>query len=172
MLILLHNLGVKFNSPTVYLQVLLSDYVKFCENYEYYMKQNLIEITSDSMISEKQKISIGKNSCVKPYSVLYGRDVFIGDNVMIASHVVITNKKHNHKQVEKPMCFAGCIDEQEIVVEDDVLIGANSTLVPGAYISRGVVIGANSVVNTTIPSYAVAVGCPTKVINIDMIRKN
>lgn len=55
-------------------------------------------------------------------------------------------------------------DERDIVVEEDVWIGARVTLLAGAHIGRGAVIGANSLVNKDIPPYAVAVGSPTKII--------
>jgi virginiamycin A acetyltransferase len=54
--------------------------------------------------------------------------------------------------------------EVDIVVEEDVWIGANVTLIPGAYLSRGVVCGAGCIVNRRIPPYAVVVGTPAKII--------
>lgn len=54
----------------------------------------------------------------------------------------------------------------DIVVEEDVWIGANVTLLPGAHIGRGAIIGACSVVTKEIPPYAVAVGNPARVIKI------
>lgn len=54
--------------------------------------------------------------------------------------------------------------ETDIIVEEDVWIGARVTLIAGAHIGRGAVIGANSLVNKEIPPYAVAVGSPTRII--------
>lgn len=53
---------------------------------------------------------------------------------------------------------------KDIVVEEDVWIGINVTLLAGAHIGRGAIIGACSVVTKEIPPYAVAVGNPAKVI--------
>lgn len=55
-------------------------------------------------------------------------------------------------------------EESTIVVEEDVQIGANVTLMPGVTIGRGAQIGACSVVTKDIPPYAIACGCPAKVI--------
>lgn len=54
--------------------------------------------------------------------------------------------------------------EKDIVVEEGAWVGANTTLLSGAHIGRCAVIGACSMVNRDIPPYAVAVGCPAKVI--------
>lgn len=54
--------------------------------------------------------------------------------------------------------------ERDIVIEEDVWIGANVTILSGAHISRGCVIGACSLVNKEIPPYAVVVGTPAKII--------
>lgn len=54
--------------------------------------------------------------------------------------------------------------ETDIIIEEAVWIGANCTLLAGAHIGRGAIIGACSMVNKEIPPYAVAVGSPAKVI--------
>lgn len=54
--------------------------------------------------------------------------------------------------------------EKDVIVEEDVWIGANVTLLSGAHIGRGCVIGACSLVNKEIPPYAVVVGSPAKII--------
>lgn len=61
--------------------------------------------------------------------------------------------------------WTGELDEESTVtVEEDVQIGANVTLMPGVTIGRGAQIGACSVVTKDIPPYAIAAGCPAKVI--------
>lgn len=44
---ILHELGERFNSPTVNLFFMADDYVKFLENLDYYLKQELVEVESD-----------------------------------------------------------------------------------------------------------------------------
>lgn len=55
---------------------------------------------------------------------------------------------------------------KDIIVEEDVWIGINVTLLPGAHVGRGAIIGACSVVTKEIPPYAIAVGNPARVIKI------
>lgn len=54
--------------------------------------------------------------------------------------------------------------EKDIIIEEDVWCGANVTLLSGAHIGRGAVVGANSLVNKFIPPYAVVVGTPARII--------
>lgn len=54
--------------------------------------------------------------------------------------------------------------ERDIVIGEDCWIGANVTLLSGAQISRGCVVGACAMVNKFTPPYAVVVGCPARII--------
>jgi acetyltransferase-like isoleucine patch superfamily enzyme len=51
-----------------------------------------------------------------------------------------------------------------ITIGNDVFIGANVTILDGVAIGDGAVIGAGAVVSKDIPPYAIAVGCPIKVV--------
>jgi len=51
-----------------------------------------------------------------------------------------------------------------IVVEDDVWLGYGVIVLDGVRIGKGAVIGAGSVVNQDIPSGAIAVGVPARVV--------
>lgn len=52
----------------------------------------------------------------------------------------------------------------DVIVEEDVWIGVNVTLLAGVRIGRGAIIGACAVVTKDIPPYSIAVGSPAKVI--------
>jgi virginiamycin A acetyltransferase len=55
-------------------------------------------------------------------------------------------------------------ERKPIVIGNDVFIGANVTVLDGITIGDGAIVGAGSVVSKNIPPYAIAVGCPIKVI--------
>jgi acetyltransferase-like isoleucine patch superfamily enzyme len=55
-------------------------------------------------------------------------------------------------------------EREAISIGNDVFIGANVTVLDGVTIGDGAVIGAGAVVSKDIPPYAVAVGCPIKII--------
>jgi virginiamycin A acetyltransferase len=57
------------------------------------------------------------------------------------------------------------IEERKVItIGNDVFIGANVTVLDGITIGDGAVIGAGAVVSKNIPPYAIAVGCPIRVI--------
>lgn len=55
-------------------------------------------------------------------------------------------------------------ERKPISIGNDVFIGANVTVLDGVSIGDGAVIGAGAVVSKNIPPYAIAVGCPIRVI--------
>jgi acetyltransferase-like isoleucine patch superfamily enzyme len=87
----------------------------------------------------------------------------IGNDVRIATHVVITPAGHVFDKKDIPIRLQG-VEMKGIVIEDDVWIGANATILDGVIIGRGCVIGAGSVVTKSLPEYSVAVGVPARVI--------
>ncbi len=54
--------------------------------------------------------------------------------------------------------------KEKIIIERGVMIGMNSTIMPGAKIGEGSIIGANSLVIGDIPPWSIAAGNPAKVI--------
>lgn len=91
---------------------------------------------------------------LKKYSVLaYGCTIVTGNHTPTVG-IPLSILVHSHiNDVEK-----------DIIVEEDVWCGANVTLLSGAHIGRGAVVGANSLVNKPIPPYAVVVGTPSRII--------
>lgn len=56
--------------------------------------------------------------------------------------------------------------ENDVIVEEDVWIGTNVTLLSNITIGRGAIIGACSLVNKNIPPYAIVAGIPAKIIGV------
>ena len=54
--------------------------------------------------------------------------------------------------------------DKDIIVEEDVWLGTNVTLLMGSHIGRGAVVGAGTVVRSNVPPYAIVIGNPAKVI--------
>ncbi len=52
----------------------------------------------------------------------------------------------------------------DTVIRNDVWIGQNVTVMPGVHIGDGAIIGANSVVASDVPPYAIAVGNPCRIV--------
>lgn len=107
-------------------------------------------------------IIIGKRSRVGLSNIIIG-PVRVGNDVHIGQHVVLSGLNHNYLDAENLISEQG-VTPNEILIENDVCIGANSVIVAGVSIGEHAVIGAGSVVTKSIPSFCVAVGNPAKVI--------
>lgn len=98
---------------------------------------------------------------LKKYSAIASRCTIITGNHIPTVGIPQTElRNHPHTDAEK-----------DIIVEEDVWIGSNVTLLAGAHIGRGAVIGACSLVNKEIPPYAIAVGTPAKIIAVKFTKE-
>ena len=61
--------------------------------------------------------------------------------------------------------------EKDVIVEDDVWIGTNVTLLSGVRIGRAATIGAGSVCSKSVPPYAIVMGNPAKVVGFKFTPK-
>ena len=80
------------------------------------------------------------------------------------NHASLIGKfKHDVTDAMKDELFPDGRYDKDIVVEEDVWMGINVTLLNGAHIGRGAILGAGCVVTGEIPPYAIAVGNPCQV---------
>ena len=109
------------------------------------------------------RIELGSHVTVNSGCVIvsYAR-VQIGDHCLIGEYTSIRDANHG-TAVGQPM---RCQDHvaAPIVIEDDVWIGRGSIILKGVHIGTGAIVGANSVVTSDVPSMAIVVGAPAKLI--------
>lgn len=90
---------------------------------------------------------------MKPHSgAAYGLKVVTGNHARIVGRYYRTIKEY-----EKPKGL-----DMDVIVESDVWIGMNVTLLPGVTVGRGATLAAGAVVNKDIPPYCIAGGVPAK----------
>lgn len=124
---------------------------------------------SQFTVSEKypkhvSKIEIGENTVIGAFSVLLGYGhIRMGKNVQLGPRVSVMAYNHIFSDRNK-LIFDQGVTKEQVIVEDDVWIGAGSIILPGVIIGKGSVIGAGSVVTKSIPPYSITVGNPAKVI--------
>jgi acetyltransferase-like isoleucine patch superfamily enzyme len=112
-------------------------------------------------------VEIGDDVSINAFVHVWGHgSVKIGNRVMIASHSIITTLSHDTNY--KCMRFGPEISKP-IVIEDDVWIGSNVTILPGVTIGKGAVLGACSLINKDVPPYAIMIGSPARVLKIRTI---
>ena len=109
-------------------------------------------------------IKIGNNCSINQFCVVYGHGgLIIGNNVRIATHVIIIPANHKFDRIDIPIMDQG-ETRKGIIVEDDVWIGAGAIILDGVRISKGSIIAAGAVVTHNVPKYHIVAGVPAKVL--------
>ena len=90
--------------------------------------------------------------------------VEIGDHCMFANGCFITDADHRFDDPDRPITWQGFRSKGPTRVGDNVWCGANVVITSGVTVGERSVIGANSVVNSDVPPYSIAVGAPARVI--------
>ena len=88
-------------------------------------------------------------------------NVTIGDRVSIAPRVTLVTSSHPNRS--RIRGFAP-LAAGPIVIEDDAWLGAGCVILPGVHIGRGAVVGANSVVVSSVPPLHVVAGQPARTV--------
>jgi acetyltransferase-like isoleucine patch superfamily enzyme len=93
--------------------------------------------------------------------------IYIGDNVLIAGKVFITDHFHgeiNSKAIELKPVDRDLFSPGKVIIEDNVWIGENVSIMPNVLIGENSIIGANSVVTRSFTKNSVVAGVPAKLI--------
>ena len=135
------------------------------ENGKIIIDQDVSIDTNCRLISANEAtLNIGKGCEIGPYSIFNcGEDIIIGEDSIFGGYCNFQSSNHGIKKGE-------IIKFQnhtygKISIGKGVWIGAHVSVLPGVNIGDGAVIGANSVVTKDIPSNAIAVGAPAKVMS-------
>lgn len=113
----------------------------------------------------KTIIKIGNNVDIGNNTFISGNnDIQIGEHVIMAPYVFITDHEHQTDNVNKNLHQQPITNNGYVHIEDNVFIGTKASILKNVTIGKHSTIGANSVVTKDIPEYSVAVGNPAKVI--------
>ena len=116
----------------------------------------------------REQVSIGDNAVIMMGAILnigavVGPGTMIDMGAVLGGRATVGSRCH----VGAGAVLAGVIEPASatpVIVEDDVLIGANAVVIEGVRIGRGAVVAAGAVVVNDVPENAVVAGCPARVI--------
>ncbi len=120
---------------------------------------------------ENNEISLkfGSNVQINDYvHITAMKSVFIGNNVLIASKVYISDCSHGSYAGDENDSNPDTIPSDRpliskpVIICDNVWLGEFVSVLPGVTIGKGTIVGANSVVSKSLPDYVIAVGSPAK----------
>lgn len=130
------------------------------------IKDNVRIMRNSSINADNGMIKIGNDVSIN-YNVNIncsgGGKIIIGDGVLIGQNTVIRSADHRYIP-NVPFIKSGHI-HKDIVIEDNVWIGANCCILKNSYIGNTTIIGANSTITKTIDSNKL-------VVEVNKIKKN
>ena len=107
-------------------------------------------------------VIIGDYTRVGLHNTIIG-PVTIGNHVNLAQGITVTALNHNFSEADKRIDEQG-VSTGQVVIGDDVWIGANAVVLPNVSIGRHCVIAAGAVVTKNVPDGCVVAGVPAKII--------
>lgn len=114
-------------------------------------------------LTETAELRIGNDCGFSGAALAAATSVRIGDRVMVGANTSISDSDW-HPIDAKQRINDEAPETKPIVIEDDVWLGANVTVLKGVTIGARSVIAANSVVTKSIPADVVAAGIPAKAV--------
>ena len=112
-----------------------------------------------------QNIEIGNDVFIGPGANIQATEtgVVIGNKVMLGPNVCILGGDHNFSEIGQFMFDVKekrPDDDQTVIIEDDVWIGAGAIILKGTCLGRGCIVAAGSIVTKSVPPYTIVMGVP------------
>lgn len=116
----------------------------------------------------REQVEIGANAVIMMGAII-NIGAVIGEGTMIDMGAVLGGRatvgKHCH--IGAGAVLAGVIEPasaKPVIIEDDVLVGANAVVIEGVHVGKGAVVAAGAVVIEDVPDEMVVAGCPARII--------
>lgn len=121
------------------------------------------------ILRQAKNIVIGEHCLINHNNVLQAgkgdAKIKIGNYVHTGPNVMMFAYNHGTYSTEIPTKEQDYFDA-DIVIGDDVWIGAGSIILAGSRIGKGAIVAAGAVVNKEVPEYAIVGGVPAKVLKM------
>lgn len=115
------------------------------------------------LVTESGRIELGNHSHlgVDAYLNATKGAIIIGNHVAIGPRTQIYSYSNNYEEGKN---VDECHKVADVIIKDNVLIGASVVILPGITISEGAIVGAGSVVTKDIQPFTIVGGIPAKII--------
>jgi maltose O-acetyltransferase len=124
-----------------------------------------VEIYANVVIHDAARITIGDNSAILSFTVLFGSGgIVIGRDVLISSNCSIFSITHRVDALERGLLYRETRSMAPVVVGNNVWIGTGASILPGVSIGENTIVGAGSVVTHSLPSGVLALGVPARIV--------
>lgn len=118
----------------------------------------------------RDRVEIGDRAVIMMGAIInigavVGPDTMIDMGAVLGGRATVGSRCH----VGAGAVLAGVVEPASatpVIVEDDVLIGANAVVIEGVHIGKNAVVAAGSIVISDVPDNAVVAGVPAKVIKM------
>jgi acetyltransferase-like isoleucine patch superfamily enzyme len=104
------------------------------------------------------KVVMGRDNVVNTYL-----DIEIGQNALMGDWIYVCDFDHVYEHLHLPIKKQGLV-KTPVRIGEDVWVGEKASILRGADIGAGSVIGSQSLVKGRIPPFSIAVGAPARVI--------
>lgn len=108
----------------------------------------------DVIIGDRTRIGLG-NTIIGP--------VTIGNDIMFAQNIVASGLNHGYEDISIPIADQP-VNTSQIIIEDEVWIGANAVITAGVTIGKHSVVAGGCVVVKDVPPYSIVGGNPGKIL--------
>lgn len=121
-----------------------------------------VAIMPDVYLLHPECLTIGNHVSIHPFCYLECiGGVSIGNDVSIAEGTSIISFEHKYTDLTVPIKNQG-IWKKAISIDDDVWIGAKSTILSGMRIEKGAIVAAGAVVTKNVEAFSIVAGVPAK----------
>lgn len=111
-----------------------------------------------------ERFDVGDRTTFNRGALVDGRgSIRIGSDVLVGPYAQLISYQHRFADRSMPINIQG-FELAEIVIEDDVWIGAGAIVLAGVTIGRGAIVAAGAVVTSSCPPYSILAGVPARVI--------
>lgn len=113
----------------------------------------------DPVIRIGDGVTIGRYFCLTAIN-----KVHVGADCLFSEHVYISDHSHGMDPSQGPPVEQGLESKGPVIIGENTFVGYRACILPGVILGKHCVVGANSVVTRSFPSYSMVAGAPARLI--------